>query len=249
MKTTDPRTWTVLDFMQLFPSVPEATVRVALHREVRAGKLLNPRRGLYQSADRPPLWDPLMRYENIRVDAQIPKQGVRGSPRVPLQTLSLAGYLAARFGVVLEEVLDEHNLGYHFPGTFDTSGRIRGVTLSVYPSKRKVSVVLGARGTPLHFWELFAYFVGWLPGVVGLPVDAWMLTSLEVNRDHLVKKGTRLFALIDAIPLRAGVNAMMKVYTKYERAKAEVRLSGEIGDVDVLLDDLRAMMDWAGRLG
>ncbi len=235
--------------MQLLPGVHEGTVRTALRREVRAEKLLNPRRGLYQSADRPPLWDPLMRYENVRVDARIPKQGVRGSPRVPLQALTLASYLSARFGVVLEEVLDEHNLGYHFPGTFDTSGKIRGVTLSVYPSKRKVSVVLGSRGEPLHFWELFAYFVGWLPGVTGLPVDAWTLTSLEVNRDHLVEKGTRLYALIDAIPLRAGVNAMVKVYTKQERAKAEVRLSGEVGAVDVLLDDLRAMMDWAGRLG
>ncbi len=247
MKTTDPRTWTVLDFMQLLPSVPEATVRVALHREVRAGKLLNPRRGLYQSADRPPLWDPLMRYENVRVDARIPKQGRRGSPRVPLQALSLASYLAARFGVVLEEVLDEHNLGYHFPATFDTSGRIRAVTLSVYPSKRKIGAALGARGEPLRFWELFAYFVGWLPGVVGLPVDAWMLSNLEVNRDHLIESGSLLFALTEPMPLRAGVNAMVKVYAKQESVRAEVRLSGDLSK-DVLLDDVRAMLDWAERL-
>ena len=238
------------DFMQLLPGVHEGTVRTALRREVRDEKLLNPRRGLYQSADRPPLWDPLMRYENVRVDARIPKQGVRGSLRVPLQPLSLASYLAARFGVVLEEVLDEHNLGYHFPATFDTSGRIRAVTLSVYPSKRKIGVVLGARGEPLRFWELFTYFTGWLPGVVGLPVDAWLLTSLELNRDHLVEKGTRLYALTESIPLRAGVNAMVKVYAKQEEVRSEVRLSLSSEEAKaVLLDDVRAMLDWAERLG
>lgn len=185
------------------------------------------------------MWDPSFHYENLRLRA---KQGSRGTPRVPVLAL-----LAQRFATVVEEVFNEANLGYHFSGIYDSLDRLRDVTISVYPDS--VVVALGSRGEPLRFWELFVFLVGWVPGVTGIPIPAWEIRQLEVNRDHVLEEDVGpLWAVSRPIPLARAVKAMAKIYEKEERkARSEVRLSGEIAK-DVLLDDMRAMLEWSGRM-
>ncbi len=241
-----PRTWHIRDFYDRLPRWSRGTVRKALHREVGAGFLVRPgnRPGLFARRDDPPLWDEAWHYENVRLLA---RQGVRGSRPVPLLEL-----LARRFRTQVEEVWDESNLGYHFSGLYDTLHHMRPVTLSLYPTRGQVFVILGSAGRPLAFWELFTFFMGWLPGVTGLPVPAWEIRSLELNRDFPLEKDVGpLWALTRPLPLTRAVTAMLKVYTHRRggrrSARAEVRLSGDVA-TDALLDELRAMMDWTGRL-
>lgn len=244
LEKAGPRTFHIRDFYDAMPNVNQSTVRSALMREVEAGILMKPkdRIGLFQSVASPPLWDERAHYENIRTHAKV---GVRGSRSVPLLEL-----LARRFAIQVEEVYDTDNHGYHFTGHFDTLYRLRTVTLSIYPSKQSCFVILGSRDEPLRFWELFAYFVGWLPGLTGIPVTGWTIRALEVNYDHLLAEGVGpLWALSRPMVLTQAVKAMVKIYSKEEEdvARAEVRLSGDIAS-DVLLDDVKAMLEWGGRL-
>lgn len=214
-----------------------------------AGLLFRPSRkgGYFQLVERGPLWDPLFRYENLRLRTPLKKRGVTGLP----PSVPLLAPLSERLNQNLEDVFSPQNGGYHFATVFDSLESLRDVTVSVYPEKAAI-VSLGSRGNPLWLWEVFVFFVGWLPGLTGVPIPGWTLTQLEINRDHLLEKDVGpLEALTRSVQLSPQVRAIVKIYTherdRVLKGRAEVRLHGELA-ADVLLDEARAQLRWSERL-